>query len=75
MKIELMFCTDVLLEEICNPKMKKRAVAQSYALALRSSEEKDWLKINRAIIDRWGRSGLECIKNMAWSGDAFGRRK
>ena len=69
--IEMMFCEKLILEEIANPKMKRKDVAQSYAWALRSSDKIDWAKINRAIMERWSLSALEWIKNRAWSGKCF----
>jgi len=71
MRIELICCTRVLLDEIANKAVKRRDIAQTYAFALCSSEETDWPKVNRAIIDRWSVSGLEYIKNLAWSGKCF----
>jgi hypothetical protein len=55
-----------LLEEIANPKMKRRDVAQTYAFALRSHARVNWLLVNGAIIDRWSVSGLRYIKDAAW---------
>lgn len=72
MKIELALCTDVLLDEISKKESKQKDIAQTYALALRSSEETDWAKVNQAIIARWSVSGLKQIKKMAWSGSCFG---
>jgi len=66
MTIELCCCTRILLDEISNKQLHQRDVALTYALALRSSEPKDWTVINEAIIRRWSRSGLERIKQMAW---------
>jgi len=43
-------------------------IAQTYALALRSSYPTDWAKVNRMIIDRWSVSGLQRIKKWAHSG-------
>ena len=71
MLIELMDCTNVLLGEIADKKFKQRHIAMTYALSLRSSEEVDYKTVNRAIIDRWSISGLERIKEMAWSGKCF----
>lgn len=72
-RFELAACETMLLEEIANPVMKRRDVAKTYALALRSSERAtvDWAKVNRAIIERWSTSALLWIKNQAWSGKAF----
>ena len=65
--IELANCENVLLGEIAMPEMKRKNIAKTYALALRSSECGliDWLKVNRAIIDRWSFSALKYIKDMA----------
>ena len=71
MRAELACCTRVLLDEISDSAMKRRDVAQTYALALRSSELTDWAAVNRAIFGRWSRSGLEWIKAQAWGGKCF----
>ncbi len=73
MRIELACCERMLLEEIANPKMFRKDVAQTYSLALLSSECKaiDWAKVNQAILDRWSPYALGWIKNQAWSGAAF----
>jgi len=68
---ELASCTDSLLKEITDSQFKRRDIAQTYALALRSSEPTDWGRVNKAILERWSRSGLEYIKRLAWSGKAF----
>lgn len=69
--IELADCTNVLLREIAMPEMKQKQIAQTYALALRSTWPTDWAKVNKAIMERWSFSGLNRIKNMAWSGKCF----
>jgi hypothetical protein len=71
MKAELYCCTSTLLQDISSKECNKRAVAQTYALSLKSSEETDWEKVNQAIIKRWSRSALEDIKKLAWSGKCF----
>ena len=48
--------------------MTQRDIASTYGLALRSSAETDWAKVNAAIIERWSVSGLERIKKAAWAG-------
>jgi len=58
--------TDTLLDEINRKEFKQRNVAATYSLALRTIDDVDWVKVNRAIIERWSRSGLERIKKMAW---------
>ena len=71
MTFELACCTATLLVEIANLKMRRRDVAQTYALAMRSSEPTDWLRVNRAIIERWSMSALMWIKTKAHSGACF----
>ena len=71
--MELCDCENLLLREIADKSLKRRDVAQTYALYLRSSErgKVDIAKVNRAIIERWSLSGLEWIKQQAWSGKCF----
>ena len=71
MIIELADPTGTLLQEIENRKCTRNIVAKTYALALRSSVETDWSKVNRAIIARWSVSALEWINRRAWSGKCF----
>lgn len=67
MIIELMDCTNVLLDEISNKKFRQKDIAITYRLSLMSSDPTDYKKVNRAIIDRWSISGLTRIKEMAWA--------
>ena len=67
---ELMAVEEVIENEISQD-LKQRDIAQTYALGMRSSWPTDWAKVNRMIIDRWSRSGLERIKKMAHSGKCF----
>jgi hypothetical protein len=71
--IELANCENVLLEEIGRSEFRRKDVAKTYALAIRSSENVrvDWKKVNEAIIARWSLSALEWIKERAWSGRSF----
>lgn len=66
--IELANCENTLLREIANPVFKRKDVAATYALALRSSERDriDWRRVNEAIIARWSSSALVWIKRRAW---------
>ena len=66
MKIELICCTEVLLEEIASNEFKRKDIAQTYRFAICSSWKTDWKKVNRAIVDRWSVSGLKYIKHLAW---------
>ena len=63
MALELTNVALVIEAEIANG-MKQRDVAQTYALALRSSWHTDWARVNRAIAQRWPK-GLERVKNLA----------
>jgi hypothetical protein len=56
----------VLLEEIADDRLKREDIAASYALAMKTPDKVDWPKVNRAIIDRWSKSGLVFIKERAW---------
>ena len=71
MIIELADQTGTLLQEIENSKCTRNVVAKTYALALLSTVETDWARVNRAIIARWSHSALELIKARAWSGKCF----
>ena len=64
--IELADPEGQLLEEIANPAMKRKDVAQTYRLALRSADRVSWGIVNRAIISRWSVSALEWIKAEAF---------
>lgn len=75
MRMEMMCCESTLIDEIKIKKVKRLHIAQTYRLALESSDNKerriDWAKVNKAIMDRWSFSGLKYIKDMAWSGKCF----
>lgn len=71
LRIELCNCTQVLLDEIAMKDSRRIDIAQTYALALRSSTPTDWKRVNEAIIARWSASALRWIKDRAWSGKAF----
>ncbi len=66
MRIELCCCTATLLREISDKNFSQKSIVLTYAMAINSSEPKDWESVNDAIIKRWSRSGLEYIKRMAW---------
>ena len=72
--IELGNCEATLLAEIANTVMKRKDVAKTYALSLRSSERKsiNWRKVNEAIMTRWSPAALAWIKQQAWSGKCWG---
>jgi hypothetical protein len=71
MRIELALCEQTLLAEIADPGTSRRDVAQTYRLAMASSERVDWRRVNEAIIERWSLHALEWIKTQAHSGRCF----
>ena len=74
MQMELACCESVILNEIaqgCN----QRQIAQTYALAMRSTWPTDWKKVNEAIVNRWSVAGLNRINNMAWRGKCLEEKK
>ena len=75
MKIEMMCCTETLLQDIRCKEAKRKDVTQTYALALGSSDPTDWARVNKAIMARWSYVGLKYIKELAWSGKAFNDMK
>ena len=68
---ELVGCESTLIREIANKKLYQKNIARTYALAMASNETINWLRVNKAIITRWSRSGLERVKKMAWSGKCW----
>jgi threonine synthase len=65
-RIELADCENVLLREIADKRLKQADVALTFAMAMASSEEVNWPRVNEAIIERWSISGLRRVKEMAW---------
>jgi hypothetical protein len=69
-RVELCACEMTILSEIADRRIPRRSVALTYAMTLRSSEDRDglvnWRTINEAIVGRWGRRGLAAVKNLAW---------
>lgn len=61
---------ELMIEDEINQGLSQKQIAQTYALALRSSWPTDWKRVNEAILARWPK-GLERIKRMAWSGKCF----
>lgn len=64
-------CVESVIENEIKQGCNQTQIAQTYALALRSSWDTDWRKVNGMIIARWSMAGLERIKNLAWSGKCF----
>ncbi|HVH80111.1 MAG TPA: hypothetical protein VM782_12020 [Stellaceae bacterium] len=67
-RIELADPEGQLLAEIADPQMKRRDVAMTYRLALRS-EGVNWPRVNAAIIGRWSMRSLSQIKDFAWGNE------
>lgn len=67
-RMHLANTTEILLEEIADPRMKRKDVAVTYGLAIRSADETDWPRVNAAIIERWSKAALNTIKKWAWEG-------
>jgi len=72
--VEMVDVEERILREIADPRMKRRDVALTYAFGVRqtgavygTTEQIDWPKVNRAIIDRWSLSALKWIKEEAWA--------
>lgn len=69
-RINLVCCTDVLLQDVACKQATQKDVALTYAMAIKSQAQKadvpDWPKINGAILSRWKMSGLERIKKRAF---------
>lgn len=67
MIIELTDPTGTLLREIALKQCKRKCVAKTYALAIRSTVSTDWARVNDAIVERWSQSALGYIKALAWA--------
>jgi len=65
--VEIVGAAQVIVNEI-ERGCVQRDVAQTYALALKSSAPFDAAAANRAIVARWSLAGLLRIKESAWSG-------
>jgi len=69
-RINMIGCTDVILDELTWKQSTRKSVGLSYAMAMKSQAEgadkPDWAKINAAIIARWGSKGLQSVKTRAW---------
>lgn len=64
-------CVESVIENEIKQGCTQKQIAQTYALALRSTCKTDWKKVNEMIIKRWSFAGLNRIKELAWSGKAF----
>ena len=55
-----------LLKEIEDKAMKRNDIVLTYALGIMSTEEIDWPKVHKKIVERWSIDALRYIKNRAW---------
>lgn len=69
-KIEIADVEGVIKREI-EQGCTQRQIAQTYALAIRSSWPTDWKAVNAMIVERWSASSLNRIKEMAHSSKCF----
>lgn len=69
-RINLVCCTDVILQDLGAAEATQREVALTYAMAIKSqaqgADKPDWPTINKAIITRWNMKALEWIKKRAF---------
>lgn len=69
-QINLVCCTQVILQDLAAKGCRQKDVALTYAMAIKSQAQKadfpDWPAINRAITLKWSPAGLERIKKRAW---------
>lgn len=69
-QINMVCCTDVLLQDIGAKEMTQKDIALTYAMAIKSQAQKadmpDWSTINKAIIARWNLKALDRIKKRAF---------
>ena len=72
--LEITHVEEVIKNEI-KQGLKRKQIAQTYALALRSTWKTDWKAVNKMIIERWSPAGLKYIKDLAWSGKCFQQKE
>jgi len=63
--MEMLDCQETILNEIQHKECKRKDIALTYYLCMKSSENIDYAKVNKAIIERWSFSGLGYIKELA----------
>jgi len=64
--MEMVCCEITILNEISHKECKRNDIALTYYFCMVSSEDINYAKINKAIIERWSFSGLEYIKKEAY---------
>ena len=67
MKVELMFCEEIIRQEIAEKESTRDDVALTYALCrdAKKTQNVNFRTINEAIVKRWSLSALEYIKGKA----------
>lgn len=69
-RINLVACTQTILQDVGAREATQKDVALTYAMAIKSEAEgadkPDWPTINKAIIARWNMKALERIKKRAF---------
>jgi len=70
----LMHCEEAIQDEL-DKGLTQKEVAKTYSLAMISMWPTDWGLVNRAIIKRWSKSGLQRIKVMAFTGKCWDRER
>jgi hypothetical protein len=70
MRFEMVDPQRVILMEIADKRMTRDDVAMTYAFAIRqhgrTSDEFDYARVNRAIVERWSMAALVYVKERAW---------
>lgn len=57
---------ELALQEIADKKCTRNNVALTLAFGLRQNDTLNWSKLNKAMIERWSRSGRDYIMKRAW---------
>lgn len=64
----MLMCCEAVIENEIKQGLRQKDVAMTYAMAMHSEahgRETDWKRINGAIMDKWGRRGLDRVKKQA----------
>lgn len=69
-RINLVCCTETILQDLGAAQATQKEVALTYAMAIKSeaqgADKPNWRTINEAIIARWNMKALERIKKRAF---------
>jgi hypothetical protein len=55
-----------IMQEIADPDVSLNSIGLTYGFLIKESRT-DWLKVNSAIINRFGAQGLIKVKRIGWS--------